>query len=666
MLFLCLQLTIVYKMASAATPLCAEIETVTCPTCQDSLQNPSRLNCLHRFCNNCLDNIDHTVQQGRTGILCPVCRKFTGQSDIKKDPILEALVEAFSQHNENVFNPGQMDKTYHQCGRRNIADAESHPVVNVTKYCPKHITKPIEFSCVQCKLAMCMTCKIEEHGNHKTEDVASALTSVLPEVRTSTQLLDAERGKQLEVKQELVSLVREVTNLGKEILHNAERTRDNLMSRAMQDYSRIEETVTNFVQSVTKEAGLREGDANNCISSIDSMSSWTDVLANNAEGSTILFQVRNERLLDRVRALLSECQESRDVRELQQKATTQLTFRETSLECENIVGSIQCGEASLISPSQDNECDPPPSYESLQHSLVIKQTSPKRYKPLPKDIVTRHTAPSQQSPVHVKSFRHIDKLLSEVKKLEHSFELRKSCYVFCYHQESLWCPFGNEIAIYTLDGKLLRSVECRQMTYLNSLHPLTPTCLLLAGERGFYMYNSTQQVVSKTLRQGVFRSVHASGTHIVALEKRNKPGDLVHVFSTTDPPTLSHSFCVNHTNAVSLMVHNQHVYVSASYGNTSVSVYTIQGELVSYYGKKGRTEPGHMDTPKLCGVDSDETLLIADCYNNRLQLMDTKGGFCVMDGVDVGYPFDALIVGGDLFVLGYKNSNCSIQAYKLV
>ena len=165
-----------------------------------------------------------------------------------------------------------------------------------------------------------MDCKIEGHDTHKTEDVTSALANVLPEVRASIPLLNAEKKKQIEVKHELVSPVREVTSIGKEILGNIEKARDNLISRTLREYNRLEEMVTNFVQSMTKEASLREDNYNSSIRGIDSMSAWINLLADVTEAPAVLFEVRNEKLLNRVTAVLTQCQESRDIRELHSRA----------------------------------------------------------------------------------------------------------------------------------------------------------------------------------------------------------------------------------------------------------------------------------------------------------------------------------------------------------
>ena len=334
-------------------------------------------------------------------ILCPLCRKFASELHIKKDPILDVLVEAFSQYyDKDILNKDPVEKSCSQCDRKinvtsycvdckasicqtcgtrhllfevmsehrivAIAEAGTHPVVNVTKYCPKHITKPIKLSCVPCGLAICVDCKIEDHDTHKTEDVTSALATILPDIRALAPLPSAEKSKQIEVKHDLVSIFREVTCLGKEIMGNAQKTRDDLISRAMREYNTIEETVTKFVQSVTKEASIREDGANNSISSIDSMSSWINVLAGVAEGPAVLFEVKNERFLDRAKVLLRECQNSHDVTELQRRANRKPKLIQTSLESDYIVGSIQFEEPSTPSPAKNKEAGLTPICTSLQ------------------------------------------------------------------------------------------------------------------------------------------------------------------------------------------------------------------------------------------------------------------------------------------------------------
>ena len=685
-------------MASNTTSKSSEEETITCSICQNILEKPQELDCLHSFCEKCLKNVDHIIEKGRKGILCPLCRKFTSDTHIKKDPILEVLTEAFSKYyDKNILNKDPLDKFCNQCDTRTnvasycldckaelcqncgtrhlrfeamsehtivpIAEAGTHPVVNVTKYCPKHVTKPIKLSCVPCKLAICVDCKMEDHDTHKTEDVTSALASVLLEVRASIPLLTAEKEKQVEVKYGLLLLAREVISLGKEIIGKAEKVRDELTSRAMRDYNKIEETVNNFVQSVTKEVSLRENDANNSISSIDSMSSWMNVLVDMTEGPALLFKVRNERLLDRVIALLIACEESRNNMEFYRQANRKPMFRQTALQCENIVGSIQFEEPSVMSFAENKVRLLPQPYISNYCLPDTKETISTKHKAKPR--CTRYLVQTKWSTIEVKSFRNADNRLRGPVKGIGSFNLMKPCDRFCFHQESLWCPHRNTIDIYSLSGKLQMSLECPYEESISALHPLTQTCMLLSTLSGLYTYDTTQYAISTTLREGKFRDVHASGTDIVALEQRRHPGDLVHVFSTTDPSTYSHSFCVNHSNVFSVMVHKKCLYVSAWGYNISVSVYMLEGQMISQYGSIRNGKPGLMYSPCLCAMDDNESLLIAAHINNELQIMNRLGAFSVVNLIGVKWPIDVVIANSDLFVLYGLLGVSKIQKYKL-
>ena len=148
---------------------------MTCSICQNILENPRRLDCLHTLCDKCLKNVDRINEKGTKGILCPLCRKFTSEPNIKKDPILEVLIEAFSQfYDKNILNKDPTQMSCSQCNRK----------INVTSYC------------VDCKAELCQTCKmthlrfeamsehtiipITEAGTHPVVNVTNTVLSMSP------------------------------------------------------------------------------------------------------------------------------------------------------------------------------------------------------------------------------------------------------------------------------------------------------------------------------------------------------------------------------------------------------------------------------------------------------------------------------------------------------
>ena len=65
-----------------------------------------------------------------------------------------------------------------------------------------------------------------------------------------------------------------------------------------------------------------------------------------------------------------------------------------------------------------------------------------------------------------------------------------------------------------------------------------------------------------------------------------------------------------------------HLYVS-SCNNHCVLVYTLKGEYIYSTGGHG-AKIGQFKGPLLSDVDSEDNLLVCDCYNHRLQVFDTQ------------------------------------------
>ena len=59
------------------------------------------------------------------------------------------------------------------------------------------------------------------------------------------------------------------------------------------------------------------------------------------------------------------------------------------------------------------------------------------------------------------------------------------------------------------------------------------------------------------------------------------------------------------------------------------------------HGTYGGRLPGELDTPKLCCVDDYGVILLADCQNHRLQILDREKQWHVLDVTDVTCPWDA-------------------------
>ena len=86
-----------------------------------------------------------------------------------------------------------------------------------------------------------------------------------------------------------------------------------------------------------------------------------------------------------------------------------------------------------------------------------------------------------------------------------------------------------------------------------------------------------------------------------------------------------------------------------SAGDGTVKVYSLSGELLQTYGTTGRGDAGQLTYPYIS--DNDGCVLIADHYNDRLQVMSEQGEFSVLQlQPPVSRPRCAVLFGNQLYV----------------
>ncbi|XP_063414109.1 uncharacterized protein LOC134696315 [Mytilus trossulus] len=143
-----------------------EIDILHCGICNNWLENPRYLTCLHSFCENCLEDwIAKTVKPNDNGIECKICKLFTSVSV------------------EDKFDP----KTWKDHMPRNnfissLVEREKVTVTNETEnFCrPCFDSESVKVSathwCQQCSGLLCATCanfhkKVKNLASHKLHSV---------------------------------------------------------------------------------------------------------------------------------------------------------------------------------------------------------------------------------------------------------------------------------------------------------------------------------------------------------------------------------------------------------------------------------------------------------------------------------------------------------------
>src|SRR6218665_3067398 len=193
-------------------------EITECPICMSVFTDPRMLPCIHTFCAECLNRTGE-AEQKKPGdkIPCPLCRKeffipANGMNGVQKNFFMENLLVYKTTlqmesttiicdvcNIRNKGKTGQIPKATMRCitcqdhyceGCAKIHQfqkvSKDHQMVSIgsdmkpetkrlvsKKSCTKHIHKPLDYYCSDCKKVVCVSCFVESHKLHDCKDVTS-------------------------------------------------------------------------------------------------------------------------------------------------------------------------------------------------------------------------------------------------------------------------------------------------------------------------------------------------------------------------------------------------------------------------------------------------------------------------------------------------------------
>ena len=95
-----------------------------------------------------------------------------------------------------------------------------------------------------------------------------------------------------------------------------------------------------------------------------------------------------------------------------------------------------------------------------------------------------------------------------------------------------------------------------------------------------------------------------------------------------------------------------------------IHVIDMCGRLLHTYGQEGTEGAGYLKSPRLCQVDSEGVLLVADTDNHRLQVREKHGQWSIIDvEPHLRLPERAVYVDGTLYVQGGAWPNYKLGRY---
>lgn len=186
-------------------------EFLTCKICLEGFKNPKCLDCLHTFCEQCIEN--HVMSEctykkysDYREFTCPLCRKRTNLpiGGVKKLPdnfLVSSLGEVVARQRPSKFpfcDICKMVNRKHREASSKCLDCNKllckpcvdlHKETKVTKFhslfdveiekdieCKEHKDEVVRFYCEPCQACICVLCTFNEHKDHEITNFADAVT----------------------------------------------------------------------------------------------------------------------------------------------------------------------------------------------------------------------------------------------------------------------------------------------------------------------------------------------------------------------------------------------------------------------------------------------------------------------------------------------------------
>ena len=194
-----------------------EKRELSCSICRSTMPEMTVSSCFHTFCKKCLDGHIRS-SRSKTQYECPICNtSVTLSSELGKNslrdprrpesvytgipwneycdicsgkvPGVNRCLECNESFCDNCTMVHMRMKASRYQGHRVVPlwdDATMPPYDETQKFCPRHRNEEIIVVCKQCKVLLCLICKLMEHEHHVTrliseeaEDVRRNLSDVL-------------------------------------------------------------------------------------------------------------------------------------------------------------------------------------------------------------------------------------------------------------------------------------------------------------------------------------------------------------------------------------------------------------------------------------------------------------------------------------------------------
>ncbi|CAH1774584.1 unnamed protein product [Owenia fusiformis] len=350
-----------------ATSLSEEVkqDLIECKICLEVMKTPKVLNCLHTFCEGCIEDLGRKMDQ-KDDISCPVCRNVTtlppgGVKALRANFLINTLQDALGKSTQLVKCEFCDDTCSFMCLDCNDKMCSSHgsshcstkftrghkvvPMddVNAGKYakeilasqfieCNTHQGKCVEFYCTQCEMMLCVSCKILNHEGHKCTSLEEAGKS---EMATIEETLSEMADMNKVLKQFKSELEKAQTNLIQDrasIVTTIDKIADKMYNEIRRQQAELKFELNSIFNSQTKSYELEKEEIEMNIASVNSGIEFEETLLKHGRPVDVLSFA--EHVKDNVKGIMSsfndKCQQLTKLEEKQNHNKWDV------LECEQV------------------------------------------------------------------------------------------------------------------------------------------------------------------------------------------------------------------------------------------------------------------------------------------------------------------------------------------
>ena len=238
--------------------------------------------------------------------------------------------------------------------------------------------------------------------------------------------------------------------------------------------------------------------------------------------------------------------------------------------------------------------------------------------------------------------------------LQRGFQLRNKATTVRHINDDVWvCEMKGIIQVFDRNLEYLRLLSDQRWGDVCDVTQLPNGDVVFAGSGGLFHLTATGE--TKTAIDTVNKYTSSVIVNDNLFANCNDPPRLIVYTMQNDRwetrDTISLAGVVKPNACLTLATANGKIF-ACSDDDGEVFVLSQSGEVLQTHGKPGSGPAGELNYPRLCAVDSEESMLVADWGNDRLQVCDVSGQWSVLDlQPPVKRPSRAAVIDNKLYVV---------------